>query len=137
MPSATKAKNGEKEATPILLSVADFDTYTRAFAEAIRDCDKVERFLPLPAQAGSDAILRGMETDALTPDVAKEMIGSIPHCDIVEIPRAHHMVFEENPDAFLAEVSRWLEELKRAYERAEEPYERSLLNGSVDALKSL
>jgi len=35
------------------------------------------------------------------------------------------------------EVSRWLEELKRAYERAEEPYERSLLNGSVDALKSL
>ena len=35
------------------------------------------------------------------------------------------------------EVSRWLKELKRAYERAEEPYERSLLNGSVDALKSL
>lgn len=34
---------------------------TRAFAEAIRDCDKVERFLPLPAQAGSDAILRGMK----------------------------------------------------------------------------
>ncbi len=34
---------------------------TRAFAEAIRDCDKVERFLPLPAQAGSDAVLRGMK----------------------------------------------------------------------------
>jgi pimeloyl-ACP methyl ester carboxylesterase len=54
-------------------------------------------------------IVRGMETDALTPKMAKEMIDSIPHCEIVEIPRAHHMVFEENPDAFLTEVRRWLE----------------------------
>ncbi len=34
---------------------------TRPFAEAIRDLDKVERFLPLPAQAGSDAVLRRMK----------------------------------------------------------------------------
>ena len=32
----------------------------RALAEAIRDCDKVDRFLPLPAQSGSDAVLRAM-----------------------------------------------------------------------------
>lgn len=34
---------------------------TEALADAIRDCDKVERFLPLPAQAGSDAMLRAMK----------------------------------------------------------------------------
>lgn len=34
---------------------------TRALAEALRDCDKVDRFLPLPAQAGSDAVLRRMK----------------------------------------------------------------------------
>ncbi|MFT7671215.1 MAG: tRNA-2-methylthio-N6-dimethylallyladenosine synthase [Planctomycetota bacterium] len=34
---------------------------TQALAEAIRDCDKVDRFLPLPAQAGSDPILKAMK----------------------------------------------------------------------------
>lgn len=34
---------------------------TRALAEALRDCDKVDRFLPLPAQAGSDAVLKRMK----------------------------------------------------------------------------
>ena len=34
---------------------------TPALCEAIRDCDKVDRFLPLPAQAGSDRILKLMK----------------------------------------------------------------------------
>ena len=34
---------------------------TGAFAEAIRDCDKVDRFLPLPAQSGSDSVLKRMK----------------------------------------------------------------------------
>ena len=34
---------------------------TRAFAQTLRDCDRVDRFLPLPAQAGSDALLRRMK----------------------------------------------------------------------------
>ncbi|MCP3916617.1 MAG: tRNA (N6-isopentenyl adenosine(37)-C2)-methylthiotransferase MiaB [bacterium] len=34
---------------------------TPAFAAAIRDCDKVDRFLPLPAQAGSDEVLKRMK----------------------------------------------------------------------------
>lgn len=33
----------------------------RSFAEAIRDYDKVEKFLPLPAQAGSDEVLKRMK----------------------------------------------------------------------------
>ena len=34
---------------------------TPALAEAIRDCDKVDRFLPIPAQSGSDDVLRAMK----------------------------------------------------------------------------
>jgi tRNA-2-methylthio-N6-dimethylallyladenosine synthase len=34
---------------------------TPALAAAIKDCDKVERFLPLPAQSGSDDVLRRMK----------------------------------------------------------------------------
>jgi tRNA-2-methylthio-N6-dimethylallyladenosine synthase len=34
---------------------------SEALAEAIRDCDKVDRFLPLPAQSGSDDVLRAMK----------------------------------------------------------------------------
>jgi len=34
---------------------------TQALAEAIRDCPKVDRFLPIPAQSGSDTILRAMK----------------------------------------------------------------------------
>ena len=34
---------------------------SRALAEAIRDCDKVDRFLPLPAQAGNDDLLKRMK----------------------------------------------------------------------------
>lgn len=33
----------------------------QSFAEAIRDCSKVEKFLPLPAQAGSDDVLKRMK----------------------------------------------------------------------------
>jgi tRNA-2-methylthio-N6-dimethylallyladenosine synthase len=34
---------------------------TRALAEALRDCSKCDRFLPLPAQSGSDAVLKRMK----------------------------------------------------------------------------
>ena len=33
---------------------------TAELGEAIRDCDKAERFLPVPAQSGSDRVLRAM-----------------------------------------------------------------------------
>ncbi len=34
---------------------------TESFAKAIADCDKVDRFLPLPVQSGSDKVLREMK----------------------------------------------------------------------------
>lgn len=53
-------------------------------------------------------IVRGTETDALTHDQVKEMVDSHPNAKVVEVPRAAHMVFEENPSGFLEEVRRWL-----------------------------
>jgi tRNA-2-methylthio-N6-dimethylallyladenosine synthase len=60
---------------------------TRALAQAIRDCSKAERFLPLPAQSGSDRILRAMRRgyttelyrrriDVLREEVADVEVGS-------------------------------------------------------------
>jgi len=34
---------------------------TKDLAEAVRDCGKVDRFLPIPAQSGSDDVLRAMK----------------------------------------------------------------------------
>ena len=46
---------------------------TPALAEAIRDCDKVDRFLPLPAQSGSDDVLRRMKR-GYTTDLYRERV---------------------------------------------------------------
>jgi esterase len=54
-------------------------------------------------------IVRGLETDALTPEAAKEMLDSHPNSQLVEIPGAAHMVFEENPEGFLTQVRNWLQ----------------------------
>ena len=31
-----------------------------------------------------------------------------PTCEVAEVPRAGHMVFEDNPDAFIRIASTWL-----------------------------
>jgi tRNA-2-methylthio-N6-dimethylallyladenosine synthase len=46
---------------------------TPALAEALRDCDKCDRFLPIPAQSGSDAILRAMKRGYTTDLYRKRM----------------------------------------------------------------
>jgi pimeloyl-ACP methyl ester carboxylesterase len=51
-----------------------------------------------------------VETDNLVSELAQEMLEANSHATLVEIQRAHHMVFEENPDDFIVEVTRWLEE---------------------------
>ena len=56
---------------------------TRALAEALRDCDKCERFLPLPAQSGSDEVLRRMKRGYTTDlyrrrvDLLRELVPGI------------------------------------------------------------
>jgi tRNA-2-methylthio-N6-dimethylallyladenosine synthase len=84
---------------------------TPLFAEAIRDCDKVDRFLPLPAQAGSDAVLRAMKR-GYTLDLYRERLAilreAVPDIElgsdwIVGFPGETEADFEGSLD-FLAEV---------------------------------
>ena len=64
---------------------------------------------PLLGKITSPTLLvRGMDTDLLSPEVAKQMVEAIPNAKLVEIPRAGHMVFEDNPDDFIAAVRGWL-----------------------------
>jgi pimeloyl-ACP methyl ester carboxylesterase len=53
-------------------------------------------------------IVRGAESDVLSPEATQQMLAALPHASAVEIPRAAHMVFEENPEAFLTAVRPFL-----------------------------
>lgn len=84
---------------------------TRALAEAIRDCEKVDRFLPLPVQSGSDRILRAMKR-GYTTDLYRERIAllreEVPDIElgsdwIVGFPSETDEDFERSA-AFLDEI---------------------------------
>jgi len=53
-------------------------------------------------------IVRGMDTDVLAAEVAQRMVDVMPKAQIVEVPRAGHMVFEDNPTDFNAAVGAFL-----------------------------
>lgn len=53
-------------------------------------------------------VVRGTETDLLTQETAKQMIDVLAQGTLVEIERAGHMVFEDNPSDFIAAVKGWL-----------------------------
>ncbi|MEO0652051.1 MAG: tRNA (N6-isopentenyl adenosine(37)-C2)-methylthiotransferase MiaB [Planctomycetota bacterium] len=84
---------------------------TKALAEAIRDCAKVDRFLPLPAQAGSDDVLRAMKR-GYTTDLYRKRLAMlreiVPDIElgsdwIVGFPGESEADFEQSL-AFLDEV---------------------------------
>lgn len=53
-------------------------------------------------------VVRGTETDLLTAETARQMVDTLQQGQLVEIQRAGHMVFEDNPDDFIAAVKDWL-----------------------------
>jgi len=53
-------------------------------------------------------VVRATETDILDRDVADRMIETLPDGRLVEIERAEHMVFEDNPQDFIAAVRNFL-----------------------------
>lgn len=53
-------------------------------------------------------VVRATETDVLDLDVALRMIENLPDGRLVEIERAEHMVFEDNPEDFIAAVRGFL-----------------------------
>ena len=54
-------------------------------------------------------VVRGTETDLLTQEVAHRMIRDLPQGRLVEVPRAGHMVFEDNPNDFIAALHDFLQ----------------------------
>lgn len=53
-------------------------------------------------------VVRGTETDLLTEETARQMIDTLAQGTLVEIERAGHMVFEDNPADFIAAAKNWL-----------------------------
>lgn len=53
-------------------------------------------------------IVRGEESDILSPDVAARMVEEMPDAKCIEVPKAGHMVFEDNPDVFNAILAEFL-----------------------------
>ena len=54
-------------------------------------------------------LVRGAESDVLTPSIAAEFIGLVETATMAEVPHAGHMVAGDNNDAFTAAIHDWLE----------------------------
>jgi esterase len=54
-------------------------------------------------------VIRGAETDLLPLEVAQRMERELADGRLVEVPRAGHMVFEDNPDDFIAALKGFLQ----------------------------
>lgn len=84
---------------------------TPALAEALRDCDKADRFLPLPAQSGSDDVLRRMKRGYTTDlyrrrlDMLREIVPDVEVGSdwIVGFPGETEADFAQS-EAFLEEI---------------------------------
>lgn len=82
---------------------------SEALAEALRDCDKVDRFLPLPLQAGSDRVLKAMRrgyTTSLYAERIEMLRGIVPD---IELASDWIVGFPTETEAEFAESERWLE----------------------------
>ena len=62
----------------------------------------------LPNISCPTLIVRGKQTDLLPAEVAQQMLATLPDASLVEVDRAGHMVFEDNPEDFIAAVKGWL-----------------------------
>jgi pimeloyl-ACP methyl ester carboxylesterase len=69
----------------------------------------VDLWPALPKITCPTLVVRGANTDTLSPQVARKMVETIPNAQLVEVQRAGHMVFEDNPEDFIAALKRFLE----------------------------
>jgi pimeloyl-ACP methyl ester carboxylesterase len=53
-------------------------------------------------------LVRGAESDILSPELAQRMVQAIPNCRLVEVPNSGHSVPLDNPSGFLAAVRTFL-----------------------------
>ena len=82
---------------------------TEALAEAIAGCSKVDRFLPLPLQAGSDRVLKAMKRGYTTGLYAERLELLRAHVPDIELASDWIVGFPTETDAEFAESERLLE----------------------------
>ena len=86
--------------------------YDLAIREARRNptpsAPQADLWQVLPQIPCPTLVVRGIDTDLLPAEVAQRMERELPQGKLVEIPRAGHMVFEDNPEDFIAAVSKFL-----------------------------
>lgn len=81
--------------------------YPKAQRDGMREGrrDPVNLWEPLARIPCPTLVVRGAETDILSPDTARRMLEVLPRGRLVEVPRAGHSVFEDQPEEF-ARVAR-------------------------------
>jgi esterase len=85
--------------------------YDRAIREQVRrgtGAPSVDLWPLIEKVTCPTVIVRAVDTDLLARDTAERMLEVIPDAQLVEIPQAAHMVFEDNPDGFLAGIRPYL-----------------------------
>ena len=85
-----------------------YDPEVRAQWRQGRTQENVDLWPALPRIPCPTLVVRGMETDALLPAVAAQMVEALPKGELAEVERAHHMVMEENPPGFTQAVRDFL-----------------------------
>jgi len=88
---------------------------TWKYAKGLRDMmragrrDVVDLWEPLPRIPCPTLVVRGAESDILSPEVAKKMTERLPAGRLVEIPGAGHTVPADRPDDFVRHVRAFLD----------------------------
>ena len=85
-----------------------YDPEVRAQWREGRTQENVDLWPALPRIPCPTLVVRGMETDALPPAVAAQMVEALPKGELAEVEGAHHMVMEENPPGFTQAVRDFL-----------------------------
>jgi esterase len=86
--------------------------YDRAIRDAMRQGgwhDPIDLWALLAAIRCPTLIVRGVESDVLSPEVAKRMVEVMADARLVEVPNAGHTVPGDQPAAFLALITDFLQ----------------------------
>ena len=85
-----------------------YDTKLRAPDRPLPRPDAATAWKALATISAPTLLVRGAESDILSPDTAAKMTQVIPTCTLVEVPDAGHSVPLDNPSGFLSAVAAWL-----------------------------
>jgi esterase len=85
-----------------------YDTALRDPARLRPQADPAEGWAALARIAAPTLLVRGAESDLLSPETARRMVETMPDCRLVTVPDAGHSVPLDNPQGFIAAVRPFL-----------------------------